>query len=241
VSASTSEMTASIAEVTQSVDKANTGVHHSLKYMIETENLFHNARESMQSLSEEIASSGNVVDTLQDRTKEIGDVLTVIREIADQTNLLALNAAIEAARAGEQGRGFAVVADEVRSLAGRTQASTLEVDRIIAALQDQASKAVIQMQTSSKGVEVSIESFELAGNLLNKLGASVNEVTDELTQVAAAAVQQNHVAADVAKNIEQLDELSEVVQTAFEMIHESVSRLSLQSKDLFIQVSVFKV
>ncbi|MEC8011103.1 MAG: methyl-accepting chemotaxis protein [Pseudomonadota bacterium] len=241
VATATTQMSASIAEVSTNVDQANQGVMRSRECMQETEALFTLAKAAMRDLAKDISESGEVVSMLRDRANDIGDVLTVIRDIAEQTNLLALNAAIEAARAGDQGRGFAVVADEVRQLAQRTQDSTLEVDKIVESLQSQASKAVGRMDHSVISTEKTIESFSAAEDLLKILSDKVDIITDELAQVASAAVEQNHVAADVAKNLAQLDQLSETVKAAFGMMHDSLAHMSAQSRELYQLVSVFKV
>ncbi|WP_338589639.1 methyl-accepting chemotaxis protein [Shewanella khirikhana] len=157
--------------------------------------------EKIQSLAQQLNSSATVVSELERDSGTIGSVLDVIRGIAEQTNLLALNAAIEAARAGEQGRGFAVVADEVRSLAMRTQESTEEIAGIIQTLQSRTRSIVQLMEASQRQGGESAEQAASAGTLLAQINADVTNIMDMSTQIAAAIEEQSSVAAEVNKNV----------------------------------------
>lgn len=162
------------------------------------------ARESMMtinSMAEVVAVSTDKVNGLAEHIRIIGDVLEVIRGIAKQTNLLALNAAIEAARAGEQGRGFAVVADEVRALAHRTQNSTGEIETMIVAIQLRAEEAVSAMAQSASLAKISQQSTAEAGGALEKIAESVAAINDQNAVIASAAEEQTEVAREVDRNL----------------------------------------
>lgn len=154
-----------------------------------------------QQLADEMARAGELVQKLRDDTKNIGQVLEVIKGIAEQTNLLALNAAIEAARAGEQGRGFAVVADEVRNLAKRTQDSTSEIQQIIQNVQGGATSAANAMEQGNNRTRESAEQSEMARSALEQITRAVTEIRDMNTQVAAAAEEQSTVVDDITRNV----------------------------------------
>jgi aerotaxis receptor len=152
-------------------------------------------------LAQDIQQAGDVIHELESHSNDITKVLDVIRGIAEQTNLLALNAAIEAARAGEQGRGFAVVADEVRSLASRTQQSTQEINSMIAALQNGARQAVQVMERSREQAMESVEQAEQAARSLQGINNRVNEISDMSMQIASAVEQQSAVSENINQNI----------------------------------------
>ena len=162
------------------------------------------AIESINKLSGDLEQVASVINKLEERGQSINSILEVIRGIADQTNLLALNAAIEAARAGEQGRGFAVVADEVRGLAGRTQESTLEIKTMIEQLQNDTREAVQVMEASSTQVAVSVEHASSAGNVLQELTGLVASISDMNARIATSAEEQNVMATEINNNISNM-------------------------------------
>ncbi len=166
------------------------------------------ATDVIDSLVDEIKTATDVVSNLQTETNNIGSVLDVIRGIAEQTNLLALNAAIEAARAGEQGRGFAVVADEVRTLASRTQTSTQEIQQMIERLQNGASQAVQTMERSQKKSELGAEKTEAAAICLATIAQSVSTIMEMNAQIASAAEEQGSVAKEVNLNVTNISEVA---------------------------------
>lgn len=172
------------------------------------------ARSSIDRLAEQIGASMNTVDKLETETANIGNVLDVIKAIAEQTNLLALNAAIEAARAGEQGRGFAVVADEVRSLAQRTQSSTQEIQGIIESVQSGARDTVTVMKQSRDISSQSVSTFNDSADQLHNVTSAIGDINTINTQVATAAEEQTSVAGDIAKNISSVAEQTEETATA---------------------------
>ena len=197
--------------------------------------------ESIQSLAQQVEDSSKIISTLSADSDEIGKILEVIRGIAEQTNLLALNATIEAARAGEQGRGFAVVADEVRTLAARTQDATKDVREMIERLQSSAAKAVASMGEGRDKARGGVEQAARAGESLQVISHSIGTINAMSTRIAGAAEQQSTVAMKVNRNVENISD--EVKQTAAgaDQIAATSETLSALAADLQSRVRRFKV
>ncbi|NQZ24356.1 MAG: methyl-accepting chemotaxis protein [Colwellia sp.] len=199
------------------------------------------AKQGINTLSANVISAANVVNQLKDGTQGIGDVLSVIRSIAEQTNLLALNAAIEAARAGEQGRGFAVVADEVRTLASRTQESTSNIESIIDELQSTATKAVAVMNSSQIEAKQSVDLTEQVHTVLNDISAVITEFQQQTHEISDAVSQQASVAEEVSRNIENVRLLTDDTVKSATSMADSLDGLQTNSDTLTATVSQFKV
>ena len=196
---------------------------------------------AIDQLESDVALVGATVADLATHSAAIGKVLDVIRGIAEQTNLLALNAAIEAARAGEQGRGFAVVADEVRSLAQRTQASTLEIQATIAELQQGSDAAIQAMEQGKQRVADSVECARQAGEALDAIAAAVDSIVALNTQIATAAEEQGVVAGDVSRNVNDIDRSSEELVDSAERLAETSALIDDLSSHLVGATRRFKI
>ncbi|MDX2425808.1 MAG: methyl-accepting chemotaxis protein [Cycloclasticus sp.] len=235
------EMSASVQEVAKSTSDAAQSAIEADEQTKRINVIVENTIQSVSKLASEVDNIGSVINELQNQTQSIDTVLDVIKAIAEQTNLLALNAAIEAARAGEHGRGFAVVADEVRTLAGRTQHATQEIQEIIESLQSGADSAVNAMNSGREEAEVTIQKAGEAGSSLVNITRAIESISAMNSQIASFAQEQSSVAHDINQNISSISELADQSSEAVSSSHEVSSKLSALSNHLHGLVSQFKV
>jgi len=208
VSTAATQMSAAVHEVAHSAVSASDAAQQASSQSRDGTEVVSSTIESIRQLALEVESASGTIEALAQETSSIGAVLEVIRGIAEQTNLLALNAAIEAARAGEQGRGFAVVADEVRALAARTQDSTKDIQVRIERLQSGVSKAVQAMQVGSSKARDSVERAAGVDQVLSGTSGSIQRINDMAAQIANACEEQSSVTEEIARNISDIRDLS---------------------------------
>ncbi|MBO2566558.1 methyl-accepting chemotaxis protein [Shewanella algae] len=201
------EMSSTAQEVAMNTTQVAEATHVASDEVAKAQECVDTSLTEISTLMAEINSAADHIQSLNEQSQKINSVLSVIGGIAEQTNLLALNAAIEAARAGEQGRGFAVVADEVRSLASRTQASTLEINEMLSELHRLVSQAVSAMEESQQSCHRSVESSRLISESLGAVTSSVTSINDMSTQIATAATEQSSVTEEINRNIYAIQEI----------------------------------
>ena len=235
------EMTATVQEVSHNAATAFAGANDADKAAGEGREVVSQTIDSIHDLAAEVDNAGKVINELKEESSNIGSVLNVIQGIAEQTNLLALNAAIEAARAGEQGRGFAVVADEVRTLASRTQESTQEIQKMIEALQSRAAKAVDVMSQGQRKAENSVERAGSAGTSLQSITEVIARINDMNAQIASAAEEQSSVAEDISRNTVTIRDLADRTADSGRQTSSAAEQMSRLSDALQQQVSRFRI
>ncbi|MEJ2691466.1 MAG: methyl-accepting chemotaxis protein [Candidatus Thiodiazotropha sp.] len=209
VATAINEMNTTVHEVARNAVDAASAAKEADASFIEGKQVVDTIIEAIGALAKEVDQAAQVIHELEQESDSIGSVLDVIKGIAEQTNLLALNAAIEAARAGEQGRGFAVVADEVRTLAGRTQDSTKEIEEMISRLQSGTGKAVQVMETGKEKSRIGVEHASAAAEALQNINVAVDRISAMNAQIANAAEEQSAVTEEINRSIVSINSVAE--------------------------------
>ncbi|MDE1236707.1 methyl-accepting chemotaxis protein [Vibrio aestuarianus] len=241
VVAAINQMGATISEIASNAATAAETANQASGNTDEGRAVVNKAKDAISRLAADIENTGKVVEQLASTTQDIGSILDVIRDISDQTNLLALNAAIEAARAGEQGRGFAVVADEVRNLASRTASSTDEIQKMINQLQNDAKDAVTAMASGKVVTQEGVSASDEAVNVLVNISDRIHDISDRNTQVATATEEQSTVVHTINQNIEEINSINEVTTSTAEELAEASQELRDLSGRLDKMVGSFKL
>ena len=225
-------MVRAVDSVTGNASEAATAASEAESNAQQSVSILSNATQAINDLAHQVDQSSTVIQELANDSDSIGAILDVIKGIAEQTNLLALNAAIEAARAGEQGRGFAVVADEVRSLASRTHESTQEIETMIQKLQQAAQSAVSSMDGGREIAQNAVEQVNGATEALQGITRAVDSIRDMNTQISQSAEQQGNLATDVKEKVEVIDDVSELTIETLDGLNQISQDLEAMSVSL---------
>ncbi|MCL4536000.1 MAG: methyl-accepting chemotaxis protein [Nitrospirae bacterium] len=241
IATSSSEMSQTVIDIAKNASNIASATTDATKTAQDGGDIVNKSVEEVKAIADTVSETARMVSSLGERSKQIGEIVSVINDIADQTNLLALNAAIEAARAGEQGRGFAVVADEVRKLAERTAKATSEIGDMIKAIQDEVEKAVTSMNEGTERVNVGVELSTQAGNALHDIVKSVNDLQTMVQQIASATEEMSTVSETISGDIETIASVSKETSAGSEQIAQASSDLARLASNLQGIVGQFKV
>lgn len=241
VATATQEMNSTASEMADGAEQALREIQHSDDEAKRVRQISDKNRATIEGLANEIKGASEVIDQLSENSKNIGGILDVIRGIADQTNLLALNAAIEAARAGEQGRGFAVVADEVRTLASRTQESTEEIQDMIENLQNDSQRAVTVMNKGREQAELSVQQSDEAAQALQSITESVHQASDSSNHIANAAKEQSSTAQDISERLESIVSIAEQTASGSKQTAQASNEVAKLADELQDSIKSFRV
>ena len=235
------EMSATATEVASNAEQTAAAAHASAASCDHGKQVIINNQSSITNLAGQVEQASNIIQELEKNAQEINTILSTIQGIAEQTNLLALNAAIEAARAGEQGRGFAVVADEVRVLSKRTHSSTVEIRAMIETLQRNTQQAVHTMHQSQQLAQNSVADAGNATLALEQITHSISEISDMATQISSAAEEQRAVTDEVGRNIQATKDVSDELSHAANNANQLAERLKMIALRINEQVNNFHV
>ncbi len=241
VATAITEMGATIREIATNTESAASNADNSHNSAMTGLSEVSATKERIQDLSSNLSKTSEEITSLANLSESIGSVLDVIKAIAEQTNLLALNAAIEAARAGEQGRGFAVVADEVRSLALRTRQSTEEITTIIATLQEQTEQVVVHIGRCHEQGEMSVSQADSAELKINQIMADMQLIMDTSTQIAAAVEQQTQVSDEIGHNVTSIRDLTHQNSAVVHENAQAANAVADQARSLADAIAIYKV
>lgn len=235
------EMSTTVQEIAHNAARAAEAAEQADEEALQSKQVVSLTKKTIGALAEEVEKATQVIHQLEIESDNIGTILDVIRDIADQTNLLALNAAIEAARAGEQGRGFAVVADEVRSLASRTQDSTQQIKAMIERLQAGANNAVKAMDSGRSQAHRSVQQAADAEGSLEVITAAVGTINEMNMQIASAAEEQSAVSSEINRNVHNISEVTEETAKGVKQSTELCGEVMEESRQLQAQISKFRL
>ena len=239
--AAVEQMTVSISHISSSARETEANSQHAAELATQGERLANNAADEIRRISSDISATADLIRGLVERSREIDSMSAVIKDIADQTNLLALNAAIEAARAGEQGRGFAVVADEVRKLAERTSGATQDITRTIRAVQSDTDAAASRMDGVRQQVTLGVELTEQAAQALRDINDGARATLEKTREVANAAQEQSQVSNSIAGNVERIAQMVEESDAAVQAAHDQVRQLDELARELNQAAAKFRL
>ncbi|MFO8155165.1 MAG: methyl-accepting chemotaxis protein [Thiohalospira sp.] len=240
VATAMNEMTATVEEVARNAASAADATNTADQEASAGNEVVQGTIQSIRSLADEVERASGVINRVSSDSENIGKVVEVINEIAEQTNLLALNAAIEAARAGEAGRGFAVVADEVRTLAQRTQKSTDEIRQMIETLQQGAGEAVQVMETGREQATSTVETAGKAGESLENINDAVSTITDMNQQIASAAEEQSATADEINRNVTNITQVADETSVGAQELGSASEQLNQLAAELEERLAQFK-